>query len=307
MAKWPDKNDLFDVDTTGGQARVQIQDWFDVTRQMVSGLAYTEVMIANDKLTPESGALLVNSENNAATDSLSAIDPVNMHDGALLHLKSAYADRKITLIHSAGLNGIQLAGGANRVLKTKRPIVLRLNGDVWLEDSASNDIATGTLEGIVPAGAAPDKILSGNSEAPSQAAWKNVADLVDGSSLKYDSAINKISAQIATSAEATAGTDDAKLMTAKKTKEAIEPTTIVANNALAKADAAAAAAAAAQTTANNGSGLNNVVVQTVDGGTSGTGNYYYIVPKISRSGNVLTLTRVTQYYKPASNCDCGKD
>jgi hypothetical protein len=89
--------------------------------------------IKDGAITPTQAICIVDTEGGAPADELATMDTTTIHDGAEVTLRAADAARVITLRHGNQPGGLQLIGGANRVLSATSEIRFRLRDGMWHE------------------------------------------------------------------------------------------------------------------------------------------------------------------------------
>jgi hypothetical protein len=96
--------------TTNGQAKQAQDDMLAVQRQQPGGSAMSELTIAAGAITPTSGLHSVDTELDAASDDLDAIDQTNLPDGSLLFIRNDTDGRAVVVKH--GIVGAGTASSA---------------------------------------------------------------------------------------------------------------------------------------------------------------------------------------------------
>lgn len=94
---------------TNAQFQGYIEDLRDVVSNQIGGAGRTELTIASGAVTPAArdhgGVFTIDTEGNAASDTLDTITQTNTPDGAVIVLMAENASRAVTLNHAAGGSG----------------------------------------------------------------------------------------------------------------------------------------------------------------------------------------------------------
>lgn len=191
MGNFPAKDDFF-APAAGsvGPTRTAQREFYDAARQLAGARARTSLTLAADTATPTQGTHAIDTEAAAATDDLKWLQQTNLPDGWLLYIRSADNARDIVVKHAAGGAGqILLADGADFTLAdTTMGLILQRSGTSWVE---------------------VDRSYGGNKvgafDAIKQAATETATGVVE----------------LATQAEAEAGTDNTRVLTALRVAQAI--------------------------------------------------------------------------------------
>lgn len=156
-----------------------------------------DVTILDDNILPTSAILHVDTEGGASNDELRTItyqlsESETWHDGGVLWLKAKDPARKVTLVNSQTVNGVQTVDGKNIVLSDKYYTTLQLRSGTWYQVKHYQEIYSGAsaslsgTSGLVPPASAGDqnKVLHGDgtwkvAEA-SEAQVSEFVGLVDG-------------------------------------------------------------------------------------------------------------------------------
>lgn len=140
-----------------------------------------DVTILDDNILPTSAILHVDTEGGASNDELRTItyqlsESETWHDGGVLWLKAKDPARRVTLVNSQTVNGVQTVDGKNIVLSDKYYTTLQLRSGTWYQVKHYQEIYSGAsaslsgTSGLVPPASAGDqnKILHGDGT------WKSV-------------------------------------------------------------------------------------------------------------------------------------
>lgn len=124
-----------DPTRTNLQAKQAQDDMLSVFRELLGGDSAQAVTLAADSFTPIRAIAILDTEGGAAADTLSIIAQTSHPDGRLLLLRTADANRDITIQHGAGgIGQILLGDAANLVLDDPSQwLMLRRNGTTWEE------------------------------------------------------------------------------------------------------------------------------------------------------------------------------
>lgn len=141
-----------------------------------------DVTILDDNILPTSAILHVDTEGGASNDELRTItyqlsESETWHDGGVLWLKAKDPARRVTLVNSQTVNGVQTVDGKNIVLSDKYYTTLQLRSGTWYQVKHYQEIYSGAsaslsgTSGLVPPASAGDqnKVLHGDGT------WKSVA------------------------------------------------------------------------------------------------------------------------------------
>lgn len=94
---------------TNAQFQGYIEDLRDVVSNQIGGAGRTELTIASGAVTPPArdhgGVFRIDTEGNAASDTLDTITQTNTPDGTVIILQAEDAARVVTLNHAAGGSG----------------------------------------------------------------------------------------------------------------------------------------------------------------------------------------------------------
>ena len=152
-----------------------------------------DVTILDDNILPTSAILHVDTEGGASNDELRTItyqlsESETWHDGGVLWLKAKDPARRVTLVNSQTVNGVQTVDGKNIVLSDKYYTTLQLRSGTWYQVKHYQEIYSGAsaslsgTSGLVPPASAGDqnKVLHGDGTWKSAAQSSEFVGLVDG-------------------------------------------------------------------------------------------------------------------------------
>lgn len=120
----------------------------DENNSMAGSLAFTknEKTISTGSITPTRSFHSVDTESNAASDTLDTIATGSVSDGCRMLLLGENIARVVTIAHTAATStattNITLIGQANKTLSDIHPVELVLNGGKWYENASEVDLAT---------------------------------------------------------------------------------------------------------------------------------------------------------------------
>jgi len=124
---------------TNAEMKVALEALRDIMAEAVGGEAGAELTIASGAVTPAEGVgggiFRLDTEGNAATDTLDTITQTNTRDGQVIALRAENASRVVTLNHAAGGAGQMLLYDATDFVyaSTSAVIFLRRSGTDWVE------------------------------------------------------------------------------------------------------------------------------------------------------------------------------
>ena len=187
MTTLPTGTYIADTARTVSEVRSALSDLVNFIKERLGGSAETELTISSGQVTPTLGTHSLDTEGDAATDDLTNIVTTNLVDGSLLLVRAVNSGDVVTLKHLAGGAGqMALANGVDAVLSsTSTHILLRRSGTDWVEVFRSGTVTT----------AGTGLVLSGGGTT--------------------------LGADIASQAEAEAGTSSTKMMTPERAAQAI--------------------------------------------------------------------------------------
>lgn len=124
---------------TNAQFQGYIEDLRDVVSSLLGGAVRTELTIASGAVTPavrdHGGVFSIDTEGNAASDTLDTVTQTNTHAGQIIILQAENASRVVTLNHAAGGAGqLLLADGVDFVFaSTTAAIAFQQRSTDWVE------------------------------------------------------------------------------------------------------------------------------------------------------------------------------
>jgi len=124
---------------TNAQFQGYIEDLRDVVSSLLGGAVRTELTIASGAVTPavrdHGGVFSIDTEGNAASDTLDTVTQTNTHAGQIIILQAENASRVVTLNHAAGGAGqLLLADGNDFVFaSTTAAIAFQQRSTDWVE------------------------------------------------------------------------------------------------------------------------------------------------------------------------------
>jgi microcystin-dependent protein len=120
----------------------------DVVEELLGGSAESELTISSGSITPTAAAHSVDTEGDAASDNLTAIDTTNHPEGRLLLIRAENGSRTVVVKHQSGGAGqiTTFDGNDFDLDTTKKFLLLMRDGTDWIEvfrnesitESASN-------------------------------------------------------------------------------------------------------------------------------------------------------------------------
>lgn len=161
MSEFPNIDTLFpenDPNFKQSDARPLMAQWEEATLQLPGARPTATFTIADGILTPTRSACRVDTEGQAPADELELIASTGIHNGAEITLLAADAAREVTVKHNPGVvNGIALAGGADKKLSATGYLRLKCENDRWVECvSAGVELPIATPAGL--GGIKPDNV-----------------------------------------------------------------------------------------------------------------------------------------------------
>lgn len=167
--------------------------------ESIGGAPITELTIASGVITPTAAFHSVDTESSTPSDTLDTVEVTNHPEGRIVVLRCGDAGRAITLKHAAGGTGqMLLRGDADIVLDN-------LDDFVWLQR-----VGTSWVE-VLRSGPQTATLIDGMTAAAARTTLN--AEEADDTILKEDN--------IATQAQAEAGTSNDVVMTALRVAQAI--------------------------------------------------------------------------------------
>jgi microcystin-dependent protein len=126
---------ISDPARTESEMKTALEAVRDALASLTGASAPETLTLVSGAVTPTQGDLTVDTEGGAATDDLTHILPTNLHDGALIYVRTTDPARDVTLKHQVGGTGqISLRDAADLLLTEPREWVqLRLVGALWQE------------------------------------------------------------------------------------------------------------------------------------------------------------------------------
>ena len=167
--------------------------------ESIGGAPITELTIASGVITPTAAFHSVDTESSTPSDTLDTVEVTNHPEGRIVVLRCGDAGRAITLKHAAG-------GTGQMLLRDNADLALsNVNDFVWLQR-----VGTSWVE-ILRSGPQTASLIDGMTAAAARTALN--AEEADDTILKED--------DIATQAQAEAGTSNDVVMTALRVAQAI--------------------------------------------------------------------------------------
>lgn len=139
MATLPAAGYLENAARTNAEMKAAFEAIRDIMAENIGGEAGAELTIASGSVTPAEGVgggiFRIDTEGNAASDSLDTIAQTNTRDGQVLALRAENAARVVTVTHAAGGTGqILLYDGVSFTFaSTSAVLFLRRSGTDWVE------------------------------------------------------------------------------------------------------------------------------------------------------------------------------
>lgn len=139
MATLPAAGYLENAARTNAEMKAALEAIRDIMAENIGGEAGAELTIASGSVTPAEGVgggiFRIDTEGNAASDSLDTIAQTNTRDGQVIALRAENAARVVTVTHAAGGTGqILLYDGASFTFaSTSAVLFLRRSGADWVE------------------------------------------------------------------------------------------------------------------------------------------------------------------------------
>jgi hypothetical protein len=124
---------------TNAEMKAALEAIRDIMAESVGGEARTELTIASGSVTPPEGAgggvFRLDTEGNAASDTLDTIAQTNTRDGQIIVVMAENASRVVTLNHAAGGTGQILLYDATDFVfaSTAAAIALQRRSTDWVE------------------------------------------------------------------------------------------------------------------------------------------------------------------------------
>lgn len=192
---------------TNAQFQGYIEDLRDVVSNQIGGAGRTELTIATGAVTPPArdhgGVFKIDTEGNAASDTLDTITQTNTPDGTVIVLMAEDAARVVTLNHAAGGSGQMLLTNSTDFVFASLAawVMLQRRSTDWVE-----------LQRYVP----PED-LTALSAGPLETAdllriWDDSAGTEKRISAKASATLAGL-VELATNAEALAGSDTERAVT----------------------------------------------------------------------------------------------
>jgi hypothetical protein len=130
-----------DAARTNAEAKTGQDDMLEVQRESAGGAAMSELTIATGAVTPTVGQHSIDTEADAASDTLDTIAQTNLPDGSLLMIRNDTAGRDVILNHGAGGAGqMLLKNNVDYTLdNTEKHMLLRREGTAWVEVFRSHE------------------------------------------------------------------------------------------------------------------------------------------------------------------------
>ena len=137
MVNMPNRDDLVSGDTTEAEFQQAIGDFYDVVNQLgLLGPAESNSLDSSGNITPTKCNITMDTESDAATDTLNLIVPTNIGE-KMIFIRSESDARIITIKHMAsGTGKISLNTGADVVLKKPTYVIAlfwNATAGVWQE------------------------------------------------------------------------------------------------------------------------------------------------------------------------------
>jgi hypothetical protein len=174
-----------------GQFKTAAGLLYDLT--MIAASVPEAVEISGGIATPTgyAGSLVIETEAEASSDTLTNIDVTNYYDGALIIIKTTDDARDIIIDHEAGGSGqISLSKAADLTLETANEIlVLRLSGATWCEVAHSHH----NHDELYYSKSEIDAAIAGIDPTMTGAAIKSAYEAEDNTNAFTDAAASKLS------------------------------------------------------------------------------------------------------------------
>lgn len=139
MSTLPTAGYLENAARTNAEMKAALEAIRDIMAENIGGEAGAELTIASGSVTPAEGVgggiFRIDTEGNAASDSLDTIAQTNTRDGQVIALRAENAARVVTVTHAAGGTGqIRLYDSASFTFaSTSAVLFLRRSGTDWVE------------------------------------------------------------------------------------------------------------------------------------------------------------------------------
>lgn len=139
MSTLPAAGYLENAARTNAEMKAALEAIRDIMAESLGGEARTELTIASGAVTPPEGSgggiFRIDTEGNAASDTLDTITQTNTRDGQIIALMAENASRVVTINHAAGGAGQILLYDATDFVfaSTAAVIFLRRSGTDWIE------------------------------------------------------------------------------------------------------------------------------------------------------------------------------
>lgn len=139
MSTLPAASYLENAARTNAEMKAALEAIRDILAETIGGEASAELTIASGSVTPAEGSgggiFRIDTEGNAASDTLDTIAQTNTRDGQIIALRAENAARVVTVTHAAGGTGqILLYDSVSFVFASTVAILfLRRSGTDWIE------------------------------------------------------------------------------------------------------------------------------------------------------------------------------
>ena len=160
---------------TEGEMKTALENFLAATKQLPGAAADSELTISSGAVTPTGARHTVDTESDAATDTLSNVVTTNLPDGSLLRLSANNAGRTVVVEHQAGGAGqISTRDGQDYSMTTTGHwILLERDGADWTEVDRAPPIRPTAI-----AGDAKALIIKVNATNPTYQVDVSADDLV---------------------------------------------------------------------------------------------------------------------------------